>query len=134
MRGETGPDADWKEAQVMAEYLILIYDDEAALAAADEQTIQRLLAEHGRFMQRHAAALRGGHRLRATDTATSLRYDVAGPRIVTDGAFAETKEALGGYYLIEATDLDEAIAVADQVPALFGGVEVRPIWPTSGQG
>ena len=49
------------------------------------------------------------------------------PSPSTDGAFAETKEALGGYYLIEAADLDEALALAKQVPAPFGGVEVRPI-------
>jgi hypothetical protein len=53
---------------------------------------------------------------------------VSGNLVITDGAFAETKEALGGYYLIEAADLDEALAVAQQVPAPFGGVEVRPIW------
>lgn len=118
----------------MAEYLILIYDDEAAMAAADEPTMQGLLAEHGGFIEQHAAVLRGGNRLHGTDSATSLRHDSTGSRIVTDGAFAETKEALGGYYLIEVADLDEAIAVADQVPAPFGGVEVRPIRPTTGQG
>ena len=56
-----------------------------------------------------------------------MRPDGAGGFTVTDGPFAETKEALGGYYLIEAADLDEAIAIAKQVPAPFGGVEVRPI-------
>lgn len=112
----------------------MIYDDEAALAAADEQRVQGPLGEHGRFLERHAAALRGGHRPRSTDTATSIRHDAAGSTVLTDGAFAETKEAVGGYYLIEAEDLDEAIAVAEQVPAPFGGVEVRPIWPTSDRG
>lgn len=61
--------------------------------------------------------------------ATSIRTDADGTMVVTDGAFAETKEALGGYYLIDVADLDEAIAVAKQVPAPSGGVEVRPIWP-----
>ena len=62
-------------------------------------------------------------------TATSIRGDGAGGFTITDGAFAETKEALGGYYLLEAADLDEAIALAKQIPAAFGGVEVRPVRP-----
>lgn len=60
-------------------------------------------------------------------TATSLRRNSSGEIVATDGPFAETKEALGGYYVIEADDLDAALAVAKQVPAHFGGVEVRPI-------
>ena len=54
--------------------------------------------------------------------------------MVTDAPFAETKEVLGGYYMIDVADLDEALAVAKAVPAPFGGVEVRPIWPTSEPG
>ncbi len=65
----------------------------------------------------------GGNALQPTATATSVRDD-----IVTDGPFVETKEALGGYYLIEAADLDQALAVAKLCPARFGGVEVRPVW------
>ena len=65
--------------------------------------------------------------LEPTATATSVRSDGAGGFTVTDGPFAETKEALGGYYLITADDLDAAIAIAKQVPAPFGGVEVRPV-------
>ena len=60
-------------------------------------------------------------------TATSIRKNASGEFVTTDGPFAETKEAIGGYYVIEAADLDEAIAIASQVPAEFGGVEVRPI-------
>jgi hypothetical protein len=56
-----------------------------------------------------------------------VRLGADGEPVVTDGPFAETKEALGGYYLIEAADLDEALALAKQIPAPFGGVEVRPI-------
>ena len=62
-----------------------------------------------------------------TTTATSIRTSLGGDVTVTDGPFAETKEALGGYYLIEAPDLDAAIALAKKVPARFGGVEVRPV-------
>lgn len=111
----------------MAEYLILLYEDEASWANADEQTAKRIYEEHVAFSGKHSSALRGGNALHATDTATSIRKDASGGFAVTDGAFAETKEALGGYYLIEAASLDEAIAVAKEVPAPFGGVEVRPI-------
>jgi hypothetical protein len=111
----------------MAEYLILIYGDEAASAKADPATTDQMMKEHVVFGERNAAALRGGNALQPTSTATSLRTDSTGNLSVTDGAFAETKEALGGYYLIEAADLDEALAIAKQVPAATGGVEVRPI-------
>ncbi|MGH3546844.1 MAG: YciI family protein [Pseudonocardiaceae bacterium] len=77
--------------------------------------------------ERHATVLRGGHALHPTGTATSIRRNDSGGVIVTDGAFAETKETLGGYYVIEAADLDEALVLATQVPAPFGGVEVRPV-------
>ena len=110
----------------MAQYLILIYEDEAAWDAADPESYQRTMLAHRDFAERNAAALRGGNALQPTPTATSVRTDAAGRATVTDGAFAETKEALGGYYVVEAADLDEALALAKQVPAPFGGVEVRP--------
>src|SRR5258707_7632029 len=69
----------------------------------------------------------GGDPLEPTSTATSIRGDV-----VTDGPFAETKEALGGYYLIEARDLDHALEIAKLCPAPYGGVEVRTVMDTSG--
>ena len=111
----------------MAEYLVLIYEDEKAWEAIDPDSFQAMMKEHSEFGERNASALRGGNALQPTSTATSLRRDSSGTFTVTDGAFAETKEALGGYYLIEAADLDEALALAKQVPAPFGGVEVRPI-------
>jgi hypothetical protein len=111
----------------MAQYLVLIYEDERGWESADEDTFERLLAEHQAFGQRHGQALRGGNALQPTGTATSVRKDASGGFAVTDGPFAETKEALGGYYLIEADDLDEALRIAREVPAPFGGVEVRPI-------
>jgi hypothetical protein len=111
----------------MSEYLVLIYENEAAWAGANPETYEKMGKEHEEFGNRNAAALRGGNALHPTTSATSLRRDPSGKLVVTDGAFAETKEALGGYYVIEAGDLDEAIAVASQIPAHFGGVEVRPI-------
>ena len=111
----------------MSEYLVLIYNDENAVGAGTPEDFDRLMTGHEEFGTNNGASLRGGNALQATSTATSLRRDAAGKLIVTDGAFAETKEALGGYYLIEAADLDAAIAIASQVPAPWGGVEVRPI-------
>ncbi len=111
----------------MAEYLILIYGDESELSQPEPETFNQMMKGHQVFGEQNAAALRGGNALQPTATATSLRQDRGGEFVVTDGAFAETKEALGGYYLIEAADLDEALAIAKQVPAPSGGVEVRPI-------
>lgn len=111
----------------MAQYAILIYEDETSRAAAGQEAFDQTLEEHAAFAEEHASVLRGGGWLQPTGTATSVRKDPSGGSAVTDGAFAETKEALGGYYVVEAADLDEAVAVAKQVPARFGGVEVRPV-------
>lgn len=111
----------------MSEYLVLIYGNEASMASADAAAGQKMMADHMEFGEKNGASLRGGNALEPTSSATSLRRDASGKLVVTDGAFAETKEALGGYYVIEAADLDGAIAIASQVPAPSGGVEVRPI-------
>jgi hypothetical protein len=111
----------------MAQYLILIYENEDSWTKADEATFGKVMAGHQEFGDKNAAALRGGNALQPTSTATVIRKDSSGNATVTDGPFAETKEALGGYYLVDAADLDEAISMAKQVPAEFGCVEVRPI-------
>ncbi len=113
----------------MAQYLILIYGGEARYMAGGEEAFAASLKEHNEFGANNAGALRGGDALQPVATATAIRTQDDGSQVVTDGPFVETKEALGGYYLVEAKDLDEAIAVAKQVPAPFGGVEVRPIMP-----
>ncbi len=110
----------------MAEYLILIFGDETARENSDAE-FDTIMKGHQEFGERNAAALRGGNALQSTSTATSIRPDGSGGFVVTDGPFAETKEGLGGYYLVEAADLDEALAMAKQVPMPAGGVEVRPI-------
>ena len=115
----------------MTQYLILIYADEAAWAGATPDENAQLYKEHVEFGQRYESVIRGGNALQSATTATSIRPGPADGNTVTDGPFAETKEALGGYYLIEAADLDEAIGVAKQVPTRFGGVEVRPVWDMS---
>jgi hypothetical protein len=111
----------------MAEYLVLIYQDESA--DTDDASREKIMKGHIRFGEQHGAALRGGNALQPAGTATTVRGDGSGGFTITDGAFAETKEALGGYYLVEAADLDEAIALAKEVPAPSGGIEVRPIRP-----
>jgi hypothetical protein len=110
----------------MAQYLILIYQDEQAISAMSEAELGQLGADHGAFTQKAGSALLGGNALHHTDSATALRPSGDGFS-VTDGAFAETKEALGGYYLVEAADLDAAIELAKLVPCPHGGLEVRPI-------
>jgi hypothetical protein len=106
----------------MSKYVVLIYEDESKYAEGGESVWAEVGQAHGAFGEANAKAITGGDALQPTGTATSIRDGV-----VTDGPFAETKEALGGFYLIEAADLDEAIAIGKQVPAKFGGVEVRPV-------
>ena len=107
----------------MAQYLVLIYEDEAAWAAGGPAA-EAASKAHAEFGQKHADVLLGGNALQPTSTATTIRDGV-----VTDGPFAETKEALGGYYLLEADDLDSAIEVAGRIPAarMGGAIEVRPL-------
>jgi hypothetical protein len=111
----------------MAQYLILIYDNEAAWTTASESAMGDMLAQHRRFQTQSAelgAKILGANALQPTNTATSVRGDV-----VTDGPFVETKEALNGYLVYEADDLDAAIELAARIPAarLGGAIEVRPI-------
>lgn len=109
----------------MAKYLILIYEDEKTYADADPSAWDQAMKAHNRFSEQvaeHGGTIVAGEALQLTSTATSIRGDV-----VTDGPFAETKEALGGYYVIEATDLDHALTIAKLCPAPGGGVEVRPV-------
>ncbi len=110
----------------MTQYMILIYEDEARYESASPEVFGEISQEHTDFMARveqHGAKLLGGEALQPTGTATTVR----GGSEVTDGPFVETKEALGGFYLIDAPDLDTALAVSKLCPARFGGVEVRPV-------
>jgi hypothetical protein len=111
------------------QYLLLIYDEEAkwnAIPAAEQQKIHQ---RYGVFSQevRTAGKLLGANQLQPSSTATTVRVR-DGKRLVTDGPFAETKEQLGGYYLVEAKDLDDALSIAARIPsAEMGSIEVRPI-------
>ncbi|MGB8651582.1 MAG: YciI family protein [Mycobacteriales bacterium] len=111
----------------MAQYLVLIYGDEKAFEEGGQGLWDEVMKGHNDFGAEHGPAIAGGNALQPTSTATSIRKESSGEFVVTDGPFLETKEALGGYYLIEAQDLDEAIAVAKKIPAPAGGLEVRPV-------
>ena len=112
------------------EYMILIYGDEKQFAAmADTGAAQQVYAQYEKYTADLTAAgvMRGGAELKPTSLATTVRLR-SGKTQLTDGPFAETKEQLGGYYLIEAKDLNDAIQVASRIPsAKIGTIEVRPI-------
>lgn len=115
------------------QYLLLIYTDEAVDDAMTPEEMGGILEGYGRFATELGAA--GGHvageRLRPIATATSVRKR-DGEFTLTDGPFAETKEHLGGYYIVEAASLDEAIGWAKKIPSVeHGTIEVRPIWDMS---
>jgi hypothetical protein len=106
------------------QYLLLIYEDEARYEKGIDPAI---LAEYDAFGKAHAGAIRGGNALDTTHTAKTVRVR-DNKSIVTDGPFAETKEQLGGYYVVEAGSIDEAAKMAAGIPgAQFGSVEVRPV-------
>ncbi|NUP08882.1 MAG: YciI family protein [Polyangiaceae bacterium] len=111
------------------QYLLLIYDEEKKWAAMSEAETGQMFQEYGGFTQAIKASghHRAGEALQPISTATTVRVR-EGKTLTTDGPFAETREQLGGFYLIEAKDLDEAIAIAARIPsAKMGSIEVRPI-------
>ncbi|MDO8434052.1 MAG: YciI family protein [Candidatus Binatus sp.] len=111
------------------QYMLLIYDSEADGKKRPDAERQQMFQDYGTFTREIAQAgkLKAGDPLEPSTTATTVRVR-NGKTVVTDGPFAETKEQLGGYYLVEAKDLDEAIAIAAKVPgSKFGSIEVRPV-------
>ena len=117
-------------------YMFLIYDAEAEWSRLSEAEQGRVMHEYRDFTEAivKSGHLRAGDQLAPTASATTLRLE-GGKLATTDGPFAETKEQLGGYYLIEARDLDEALSLAQRIPSLRigGSVEVRPIVEMSPQ-
>ncbi len=112
-------------------YMLLVYLDEAVLSDVERD---HCYVESARFAQElnTSGKYLDASPLHPVATATSVRVR-DGKRVVTDGPFAETREQLGGYYLIEAADLDEAIRIAERIPpARFGTVEIRPVMEISG--
>ena len=113
----------------MAKYVIFIYDDETQLSSAGADTIQSILRGHEKFAAQHGAALRGGGRLGPSADAVTVPAGADGspaesrPGLFLDGA----KHRIGGYYIVEADGIDEAVEMARDVPASYGGVEVREL-------
>jgi hypothetical protein len=115
----------------MTEYAILIYGDESEFADMKPEAWAAMMDAHAAFAKAVAdagATINGGNALQSGGSATSIR----GGKTVTDGPFVETKETLGGFYIIDCRDLDHAIEIAKLCPAPAGGVEVRPVADTSG--
>jgi hypothetical protein len=106
------------------QYLLLIYEDEKRFATGFPDGE---FAEYGAFGEKHASAIKGGNALLPTGTAKTVRVRNS-EAITTDGPFAETKEQLGGYYLVEADSPEEAASIAAGIPAArYGSIEVRPV-------
>ncbi|MBK8256741.1 MAG: YciI family protein [Polyangiaceae bacterium] len=111
------------------QYMLLIYDNEAVLNDMKPEDRGAFMAGYGEFTKAIIASghFKAGDALQPVSTATTVRVR-NGKTMVTDGPFAETREQLGGYYLIEAADLDEARAIAARIPSSrTGSIEVRPI-------
>jgi hypothetical protein len=115
--------------EVRMKYLLLIYADEHAWENTSPEGREAMYEEYGSLMRELTAKgqMLGGDELAPTSSATTVRI-ADGERLVTDGPFAETKEALGGYFLVDVDDLDAAIDIAVRIPAArHGSIEVRPL-------
>ena len=111
--------------------LLVLLNAEAGMLAAPKEMVTQMSAAYGAYTEamQKAGVLRGGERLRPTSDATTVRVK-DGKTQVLDGPYAETKEQLGGYYMIDVPDLDAALSWAARCPgASHGAMEVRPIWP-----
>jgi hypothetical protein len=112
------------------QYLLLIYGDESRrgeMSAADMEASMQEWTDYTQSLK-DSGAFKGGDALQGVATATSLRTNGDGQPLVSDGPFAETKEQLGGYYLLEVPDLDSAIKAAKMCPGVkYGTVELRPV-------
>jgi hypothetical protein len=111
------------------QYLLMIYRNEAELGKLGAAERQQMMADYGAFTQSivQSGHFKAGDGLQPTTTATTVRVR-DGKMLTTDGPFAETREQLGGYYLVEAKDLDAALGIAARIPgAKTGSIEVRPI-------
>src|SRR5678816_4521272 len=112
------------------QYMLLIYDNEASSKGAPPEAREKMFADYRGFTSSliQSGHMKAGDALQPTSTATTVRVR-DGKTLSTDGPFAETKEQLGGYYVLNCQDLDEAIAWAAKVPhAQYGSVEIRPLW------
>jgi hypothetical protein len=114
---------------VRVKYALLIYTPYEERAQAPPEAVEEMYTAYARFMEEAGGRIVGGEELESPQTATTVRMQ-DGDLVTTDGPFAETKEQLAGFFLVEAADLDEAIQIAGKIPsAPFGSIEVRPLAP-----
>jgi hypothetical protein len=114
----------------MAKYMLLIYGDSQQWEAMTPEESAAHMAAHEAFSAAAGSRILGGEELMPAPVATTMRGGFDGGPVLTDGPFLETKEALGGFYLIEAADLDEGMALAALLPEVrpgHSGVEIRPV-------
>ena len=115
------------------QYMLMCCIDEKAWTQLPESEKQRIMQEYGALIQSLVASgqFRGGGQLSSTSSATTVRMK-GGKLVLTDGPFAETKEQLGGYHLIDCEDLDEVLSIAARIPTLpaGGAIEIRPLEPS----
>lgn len=110
-------------------YVFLLYGDESAEAAQSPEVLRKIVAEHSALsaQMRERGVVVAGEPLAASDSATSIRFDTGEP-VVTDGPFTETKEQIGGLYILDCADLDEALEWGRRMPRSPGlVVEIRPV-------
>ena len=109
------------------QYMLLIYDDQTKWPQLSEEEYGKVYEEYASVAR--AKATKHSAQLQGAETAKTVRMNGGGEPLVTDGPFAETKETLGGYYLVEAESIDDALALAARIPSarLGGSVEVRPV-------
>lgn len=110
-------------------YLLTLYRDESRFADMTPEELQQNMRRWDAYTREagEAGVHLGGEGLQPSATATTVRIEQSGDHIVSDGPFAETREQLGGYYLLDCKDLDEALAWAKRIPMPGGSVEVRPV-------
>jgi hypothetical protein len=117
--------------EIQMQYLLLIYGNEAGMQKASKADIDQMHAAYGAYTEalKKAGVIVGGNRLKPSPTATTVRV-ADGKTQVLNGPYAETKEQLAGYYMVDVPDLDAALAWAARCPGASHGVmEVRPVWP-----
>jgi hypothetical protein len=119
----------------MPQYMLLIYEDPTTGPARNSPEAQQEFAEYGTFTEdiQSNGQFVSGAPLQMTDTATTVRVNGSGEAVLSDGPFAETKEWLAGYYLLDCPDLDTATQQAAKIPAArHGAIEVRPVMEIPG--
>ena len=119
----------------MPQYMLLIYEDPATAPDRDSEQARQEFAEYGTFTEdiNQRGLFKSGAPLQTTDTATTVRVNGSGEAVLSDGPFADTKEWLAGYYMLECPDLDSAVKEAARIPAArHGAIEVRPVMELEG--